>query len=287
MSRREFVAAVGSAPLATSLPVSAAPHPAALAVNPAVLTGRAGGWPLAELAATGFRAIEAPVAALERPDAWRPEMERAGLSLLGVDAMPELRPYLTGNLHDGVAWRRRDTIDRLKRAMERMPAFGARFLVVAPGRLAENYQTPAEARALLVDALREIAGAGPAEVLLCSAPFRLFGGAGEIASIVEEAARPNVAAALDLGHALLAGENPAAAARALGARLRYVQLHDADVRPGAPRLDRHLVPGTGALRREEALDAIGDRPVCVNVAAPEDPLTAARAALEWLSAPQG
>jgi len=134
-----------------------------------------------------------------------------------------------------------------------------------------------------VESLRELAAAGPAMVLLESAPFRLFANASEIVSIVDEVGRPNVAAALDVGHALLSGNHPADEARTLGARLRYVHLHDADVRKGMPRLDRHMVPGTGSLERSEAKEAIGTLPFAVSVSASGDPVEAASLALKWLA----
>ncbi|MCX6361715.1 MAG: sugar phosphate isomerase/epimerase [Armatimonadetes bacterium] len=248
---------------------------ASAAVNPALLTGRPDGWPLAELEAMGYGALEIPVAALEPGLSWRAEAERLGLRIAAVNAMDELRPYLTGSLSDNVARRRADAVARLTGALERMAALGIPFLVVAPSRLAEIYQTPEEARALLTDSLLRLSDAAgdAATVLLCGAPFRLFGAAREVAEVVDGVGRANVAAALNLGHALLLGEAPADASRVLGGWLRYVQVNDADARQGLPKLDRHLPLGAGSLDLAEARRALA---WALNVTAPDDPLGAAR-----------
>jgi len=252
------------------------------AINAAYLAGSTAAAPLEQLVAIGYRGLELTPACLANPAGWKPAAEAAGLRLLSVNALPELRPYLTGSLSDAVERDRRATLDGLLRVLGQMREMRIPFLVVAPSRLAENYQTADEARALLVASLHELADAGDTTILLEAAPSRMFGAASEIASVVDEVARPNVAAALDLGHALLNDERPADAAKALGARLRYVQVHDADASPGSARLDRHLPLGEGSLDREQARAALGDLPFAVGITPVCDPLAAARTALQWL-----
>lgn len=285
LTRREFVQGTVAAVSATALGVGplfgkegVAMTPA---INPVYLTGSMKDWPLGELAAVGYRGLELPPECLETTS-WLSAAKKAGMRPLCINALPDLCPYLTGSLSDAVPYRRRSTLDKLLKTLERMRAEGIPFLVVAPSRLAENYQSPEEARVLLVESLRELAGAGDATILLEAAPFRMFASSQEIAGIVDEVALPNVAAALDVGHALLAGESPSLAATTLGARLKYVQVHDADARPGIPLLDRHLPLGRGSLPKEEARTAMGDLPFAVGITAPDDPIPAARAALEWL-----
>jgi sugar phosphate isomerase/epimerase len=290
MTRREFIGANGALAgtvLLGALPAAANQGGSTLspAIAPACLTASLAGWPLAELVAAGYRSLELTPSCLEQSAQWQGAAERAGLRPICVNALDDLRPYLTGSLSDAVAWRRRDTLDRLLRALQRMHREGIPFLVVAPSRLAENYQSVQEARGLLVGSLRELAAAGDTSILLEAAPFRLFASASEIASIVDEAARPNVAAALNVGHALLSGESPAEAARILGQRLRYVQVNDADTRPGVPHLDRHLPLGLGAAKADDVRAAVGGRPFAVTVAAPSAAVNTAIAALEWLRPP--
>lgn len=285
LTRREFVQGTVAAVSATALgigPVFGKEGVAMTpAINPVYLTGSMENWPLGELAAMGYRGLELPPECLETTS-WLPAAKKAGLSPLCINALPDLCPYLTGSLSDAVPYRRRSTLDKLLKTLERMRGEGIPFLVVAPSRLAENYQSPAEARALLLEHLRELAGAGDTMILLEASPFRLFASSQEIAGIVDEVALPNVAAALDVGHALLAGESPSHAATTLGTGLKYVQVHDADVRPGIPLLDRHLPLGRGSLTKEEAKSAVAELPFAVGITAPDDPIPAARAALEWL-----
>lgn len=285
ITRREFALSAAVAVTAERAAAEPAPKLAAPAINPAYLTGRPDGWPLQELAAAGYGALELSPEDLDRPAAWQGAADAAGLRVQCVSAMHSLWPYLTGSLSDAVEWRRRATLEGLKRALARMKLAGIPYLVVAPSRLAENYQSSDEARALLLGSLRELSdSAASATILLQAAPFRLFTSSVEIAALVDAAARPNIAAALDTGHCLLCREAPAAAANTLGARVRYVQVSDAIVRPGVPYLDRHLPLGEGDCKPEEAREAIGSRPWSVNVVAPEGPMEAARAALKWLRA---
>jgi len=286
LTRREFVQGTVAAVSATALGVGPVFGKEGVAMTPAInpvyLTGSMENWPLGELAAMGYRGLELPPECLDRTSSWLPAAKKAGLRPLCINALPDLCPYLTGSLSDAVPYRRRSTLDRLLQTLELMRKEDIPFLVVAPSRLAENYQSPAEARSLLLESLRELAGAGDTTILLEAAPFRLFASSQEIAGVVDEIALPNLAAALDVGHALLVGENPSPAATTLGARLKYVQVHDADARPGIPLLDRHLPLGLGSLSKEEVKSAVGDLPFAMSITAPNDPIPAARAALEWL-----
>jgi sugar phosphate isomerase/epimerase len=287
LTRREFIRA--AATVAGAAAVNAAPvfgykgddrmFPA---INPVYLTGSIEDWPLAELAAAGYRGLEVTPACLHAIARWQPAAAKAGLRPLCVNALPDLWPYLTGSLSDAVDHNRRGTIDRLLKALPEMRKRDIPFLVVAPSRLAENYQSGDEARALLIESLRELAAAGDTVILLEAAPFRMFGSSAEVAALVDEVGRPNVAAALDVGHAALNNENPADAANALGTRLRYVQLHDADLSEGMPRLDRHLLLGEGSLDPADVKKAIGELPFAVSITPSADPVAAARAAITWL-----
>ena len=289
VTRREFIQAAGLAAgtLALSADISAGEegvNAVSPAINPVYLTGWMDKWPLAELAALGYRGLELSPQCLDDSAKWAPAARTAGMQLLCVNALPELRPYLTGSLSDAVEWRRKHTVDRLKAALGMMPELGAKLMVVAPSRLAENYQTVDSARELLVSSLRELSDTAPegVSVLVVSCPFRLFATSGELAGVVDAVGRGKVAAALDVGHALLAGEQVSDAARTLGDRLRYVQVHDADVRPGLPRLDRHLELGKGSLRKEDVRAACMGLPCAVGITAPDSPVEAAKTALDWL-----
>ena len=287
ITRREFIQVGAAVAGAAALKVEPAlggqgGNPMSPAINASNFFGWIGNAPLAELTGFGYRGLELYPRDLEDRDLWKADVEKAGFGLLAMNAMPELRPYLTGSLSDAVERNRRATLDRLLRVLEQMRRLQISLLVVAPGRPAENYQTPAEARALLVASLRELADGGDTTILLEAAPWRMFASSKEIAAVVDEVEKPNVAAALDLGHALLNGESPSEASKTLGARLRYVQVHDADISPGSARLDRHLPLGEGSLKREEVREMMRDLPFAVGITPLGDPLAAAKAALEWL-----
>ena len=289
MNERGLLSASSIAPLGPAQAVEtrvafdmAGGGPMSPAINPVYLTGSLSGWPLAELAAAGYRGLEVTPACLEDDTAWRTSAERVGLRVLCVNALPNLRPYLTGSLSDAVAWRRRSTLDTLLKTLGRMQELHIPYLVVAPSRLAEVHQTQPEARALLIAGLRELAAAGDTTILLEAGPARLYRSSEEIAVIVDEAGKPNIGAALDVGHALLGHENPAEAANALGSRLRYVTVHDTDLRPGAPKIDRHLPLGSGSAKPEEVRAAVGHRPWSVGITAPDDSIETAQAAMKWM-----
>lgn len=287
MTRREFVAAAGIAGAASVAPAALAEggHLMTPGVNPVYLTGSSDNWPLAGIAAAGCTLLEITPERLAAASRWLPAAEKAGLRIGAVNAMPELRPYLSGSLIDGVPWRRDDTLKRLTAALATMSTMQVPFLVVASSRLAENYQSEAQARALWVDALRRLSdAAGTVTVLIEGAPFRLFAPPAELAAVIDEVARPNVAAALNVGHAVLAERSLDACVRTLGPRLRYVQVHDAILRPGYARLDRHLPPGEGTLKAADVRAAIGSLPSAFTLCAPERPVEALQAAMRWLRA---
>ena len=256
------------------------------AINAPYITGTLKGWPLEEFAALGYRGLEVTPECLSN-SSWLPQARGAGLRTICVNALPELTPYLTGSLTDAVDWRRRETIDGLLKNLKWMQKEEVPFLVVAPSRLAENYQSEEGARRLLVQSLTELAKAGNTTVLLEQAPFRLFATSQDVSSIIDDVDLPNVGAALDIGHAMLCGEMPSASADILGARLKYLHIRDVDLCPGHRRLDQHLPMGEGSIRAENVADAIRGRPWSLSVTAPASPLAAARSALKWMDLERG
>jgi sugar phosphate isomerase/epimerase len=251
-------------------------------INPSVLTEGTGGWPLEELAGMGYRGLELTPGDL-RGGMVRHLAGELDLPVVCINAIPSLTPYLTGSLNDAVAWRRRETIDGLSRILSRMDEGGIPFMVVAPGRVAENYQTKEEARELLIGALRQLASGRRSEILLESMPFRPFGSSAEIRAIVQEVGLPNVRAALDVGHAMLCGEDPLESARALGSALRYLQIRDVDTRPGRALLDRHLPLGSGSADIAKLKRLVSGLPWSICISAPWSPVLEARRSLESMT----
>jgi sugar phosphate isomerase/epimerase len=254
------------------------------AINPVYLTGSLRNWPLHELAAMGYKGLEISPACLESLSTWKPVADAAELKPICVNALPELTPYLTGSLHDGVEHRRRATLDALLRALEIMNRKEISFLLIAPGRLAENYQNTEQAWELLVSSIEELSrAAGEVTILAQSVPHRLFNRTTDLAKLIDEIGSPRFAAAIDIGHLILCQASPADAVAELGDRLRYIQVHDVDIRPGLPRLDRHLPMGQGSLDREDIIPVLRALPIAVNCASPSNPLAAAKEALAWIT----
>ena len=249
------------------------PHPG---INPEFLTGLTNNWPLDELHSIGYRALELTPRAL---DFW----ERSGgheMGLLCVNSLPELITYISGSLSGAIEWRRRRILERLFGVQKIMRRLDVPFLVVAPGKLAEIYQTEEDARELLISSLVELADQGPTRVLVESAPYRLFSTSDKLADIIDDVDKKNVGAALDVGHSMMAGENPLDSAEILGDQLKYVQVRDVEIIDGIAPMDRHLPLGEGSVDTGQIADLVRGVPWSVTICAHTSPLKAAREAME-------
>ena len=197
-----------------------------------------------------------------------------------VNSLPVLITYISGSLSGAIEWRRRRILDRLSGVLATMRRLDVPFLVVAPGKLAEIYQTEEEARELLISSLVERAEQGPTRILVESAPYRLFSTSDELADVIDDVDKENVGAALDVGHAMMAGEEPLNSADILGNRLKYLQIRDVEIIDGVPPMDRHLPLGEGSVDTEHLAQLVRELPWSVTVCAHGSPLEAAREALE-------
>jgi sugar phosphate isomerase/epimerase len=250
------------------------------AINPVFLTSSPDNWPLEDLASMGYRGLELTPLGLSRGPL--EEADDLGMGLLSVNALPVLTRYLSGSLSDAIEWRRRKTLDGIAQVLEIMRTRDIPHLIVAPCKLAEIHQTEEEARDLLISSIVEIGELGPTSILLESGPYRLFQSSSEISSIIDDVDMKNVGAALDVGHTMMAGEDPSDSANVLGDRLRYLQVRDIDLTEGKPPMDHHLPLGRGSVDIGRIVDLIDVFPWSITVCAPESPLVAARSALKLL-----
>jgi sugar phosphate isomerase/epimerase len=203
------------------------------------------------------------------------------MGLLCVNSLPVLITYISGSLSGAIEGRRRRILQRLSGVLERMRRLEVPFLVVAPGKLAEIYQTEEGARELLISSLVELAErGGPTWILVESAPYRLFSTSDRLADIIDDVDKKNVGAALDVGHSMMAGEEPIDSAQILGDRLKYVQIRDVEILDGIPPMDRHLPLGKGSVDTEQLVELVSGVPWSVTVCAHDSPLEAAREALK-------
>jgi sugar phosphate isomerase/epimerase len=153
---------------------------------------------------------------------------------------------------------RSDSLDDLKRCLDWLVACGGRHLVVHPGGLSNPEDAPAR-RAALAHALEALADhARPIRALVCveNMPPGVHPGSrmADLAELVNALARPELALAIDTGHANL-NATADAETRAAGPLLRTTHVHDNN-----GHTDAHLPPGAGTIDWSSwllALDQIG------------------------------
>ena len=155
---------------------------------------------------------------------------------------------------------RSEGVDDLRRCVDWLRSAGGSCLVVHPGGFSAPEDTESRSEAL-ADSLAELADhAAGSGMTLCveNMPPGVHPGSrmADLADLVAKVARPEVALALDTGHAHL-GPGEAAETENAGSRLRTTHVHDND-----GRSDTHLPPGLGSIdwgRWVGSLDAIGYR----------------------------
>jgi len=146
----------------------------------------------------------------------------------------------------------------LGRCIDWLAEAGGTCLVIHPGGLSDPADAP-DRRAALLDGLHALADhARGTGVVLCveNMPPGVHPGSrtADLHAIVAEVDRPEVALALDTGHAQI-GNDPKAETLAAGRLLRTTHVHDND-----GRQDSHLPPGLGVIDWDgwaAALDAVG------------------------------
>ncbi|HEX8199683.1 MAG TPA: sugar phosphate isomerase/epimerase family protein [Isosphaeraceae bacterium] len=149
-------------------------------------------------------------------------------------------------------------LDDLRRCLDWLHAAGGTYLVVHPGGLSDPEQA-APRRAALAGGLRELADhARGTGLVVCveNMPPGVHPGSrmADLADLLAELARPELALALDTGHANITA-TAAAETLAAGTLLRTTHVHDNN-----GRHDAHEPPGSGTVDWDgwtAALDAIG------------------------------
>jgi sugar phosphate isomerase/epimerase len=154
----------------------------------------------------------------------------------------------------------RASVADLKRCVDWLGAAGGTYLVIHPGGLSEAEQAPARRDALARGLLALAEHARGTGIVLCveNMPPGVHPGSrmADLFDLVAALDRPELALALDTGHAHIAA-TPAAETEAAGRLLRTTHVHDNN-----GRQDTHLPPGLGTLDWNawvEALDAIDYR----------------------------
>jgi sugar phosphate isomerase/epimerase len=137
------------------------------------------------------------------------------------------------------------SLDDLKRCVDWLEAAGGSCLVVHPGGLSnpDDFQPRREALKRGLVALADHASGTGVTLCVENMPPGVFPGSrmADLFGLVEEIDRPEVALALDTGHANIAATVPTETLAA-GARLQTTHVHDND-----GRKDTHLPPGSGTI----------------------------------------
>lgn len=140
---------------------------------------------------------------------------------------------------------RNESVDDVKRCVDWLGSAGGQYLVVHPGGLSDPTERTLrlDALAIALSALADHAeGSG---VILCveNMPLGVHPGShmGDLRALVDEIDRPELALALDTGHAHIVS-SAAAETLAAGDRLATTHVHDND-----GRHDSHQPPGLGSI----------------------------------------
>lgn len=149
-------------------------------------------------------------------------------------------------------------LDDLRRCLDWLAEAGGTYLVIHPGGLSDPARFEARRAALLghLAALADHAQGTGLVACVENMPPGVHPGSrmADLAAIVAELNRPEIALALDTGHAHIA-ESLTIATQAAGPLLRTTHVHDND-----GRQDSHAPPGLGTIDWDAwipALDAIG------------------------------
>jgi sugar phosphate isomerase/epimerase len=153
-----------------------------------------------------------------------------------------------------------ESVDDLKRCVDWLVEAGGACLVVHPGGLSEPEEWDRRREALLAGLARLADHARGTGVVVCveNMPPGVHPGSrmADLAAIIDELGREEIALALDTGHAQIAA-SARSETLAAGHRLRTTHVHDND-----GRQDAHLPPGSGTIDWAfwvEAIDTIDYR----------------------------
>jgi sugar phosphate isomerase/epimerase len=151
----------------------------------------------------------------------------------------------------------RASVADLKQCVDWLAVAGGTYLVIHPGGLSEPVDAPARRDALARGLLALAEHARGSGIVLCveNMPPGVHPGSrmADLFDLIAALDRPELALALDTGHAQISADPPSET-RAAGRLLRTTHVHDND-----GRQDTHLPPGLGTLDWPawvEALDAI-------------------------------
>jgi sugar phosphate isomerase/epimerase len=178
---------------------------------------------VSELHALGLGHVDV-VALVDRPQAHREALADSGLLVSCAAVGRDLPENCTPDAES--VGLRRAALEQMKRQVADAAALGATHCYVVPGQdsTAAGLERFAEFCRLLAD----FAAQRFVRVCIEHFPGRALPSVRATLAWLENVGDPRLALLLDVGHCLLSGEDPAAAAAEAGARLGYVHLDDND-----------------------------------------------------------
>ena len=192
-----------------------------------------------------------------------------------------------GRLGDPASQAGRVAIEHVKTSIREAAGLGAEAVYVGPPP--QNGASLREFEESVVTLAGEAASAG-LRFCIEHVPRSMLSSAAATVEFSRRTGHPNVHALIDIGHCLIAGENPAGAIRAAGDRLGYVHVDDNDGKD-----DLHLALTDGLFDIDDVREILRalqespyDGPVSVEVKKDlEDPLAAVEKTLGILVGTQG
>ena len=192
-----------------------------------------------------------------------------------------------GRLGDPASQAGRIAIDHVKSSIREAAELGAEAVYVGPP--SENGANPQEFEESVVILAGEAASYG-LRFCIEHVPRSILISAAATVEFARQTGHSNVHALIDIGHCLIAGENPAEAIRAAGDRLGYVHMDDND-----GKADLHLALTDGLFDTDDVREVLRalhespyDGPVSVEVKNDlDDPLAAVEKTMGVLVRAQG
>ena len=183
--------------------------------------------------------------ALPDPVALRAQVDAAGFVLHSAHGcwggQSIAAPRVDLGAPDSRTWQA--SVDDLRRCLDWLASAGGTFLVVHPGGLSDPADAPARRAALARGLLALADHAAGTGLVACveNMPSGVHPGSrmADLAALVVELNRPELALALDTGHAHISAD-PGSETIAAGRWLRTTHVHDNN-----GRQDNHLPPGLG------------------------------------------
>jgi sugar phosphate isomerase/epimerase len=149
------------------------------------------------------------------------------------------------------AWR----IKYTKTCIDMAASLGATNISITSGRMKSDCP-PADAKKIFTQSLKELIGYGEKKKIsigLEYEPGLLLENAEETIEIINDIDSPYLGVNLDIGHSVVAGENPVETVKLMGSRILNIHLEDI-----SRKKHYHLIPGEGDIPLRDVCNSLLD-----------------------------